>query len=74
MQVDWLTVPSLCISYHVPSISRNQNQRNVIQCRIVITIPLAICQANENSCWVEKLSSSVRPSSGFWIEIDIAAS
>ena len=62
-------------SLFCPSFCQIKDHCNVIQKIIVFTIPLAICNANENSCSVEKLSSSQRTSSDsfrFSIESDIA--
>ena len=42
----------------MPCYAQNQNQSNIIRKIRFNTIPLAICQANENSCLVEKPSSS----------------
>ena len=64
------------ILYFAYRFGQSKDHCNYIQKIIVFTIPLAICNANENSCWVEKLfSSSQRTSSDsfrFSIESDIA--
>ena len=39
---------------------------------IVITIPFAICQAKENSCWVLKLSASSSSTSRFSVDSNMA--
>ena len=58
--------------FFFPSYTQNQNQININQKIGVVTIPLAICQANKNSRFVEKFSSSsLRCSSRFSIERDI---
>lgn len=64
------------ILYFAHRFGQIKDHCNVIQKIIVFTIPLAICNANENSCSVEKLFSlSQRTSSDsfrFSIESDIA--
>ena len=64
------------ILYFAYRFDQSKDLCNVVQEIIVFTIPLAICNANENSCSVEKLfSSSQRTSSDsfrFSIESDIA--
>ena len=64
------------ILYFAYRLGQSKDHCNVVQEIIVFTIPLAICNANENSCSVENLlSSSQRTSSDsfrFSIERDIA--
>ena len=63
------------ILYFAYRFGQSKDHCNSIQKLIVFTIPLAICNANENSCSVEKLfSSSQRTSSDFTFSIgsDIA--
>ena len=66
----------LTFEFFFPSYTQNQNPSNIIQKTKIITIPLAICQASENSCLVEKFSSTSQgsspDSSRFSIESGIA--
>ena len=66
----------LTFEFFFPSYTQNQNPSNIIQKTKIITIPLAICQASENSCLVEKFSSTSQGSSSdssrFSVESGIA--
>ena len=66
----------LTFEFFFPSYTQNQNPSNIIQNTKIITIPLAICQASENSCLVEKFSSTSQGSSSdssrFSVESGIA--
>ena len=48
----------LTFGFFFPSYTQNQNPSNIMQKTKIIIIPLAICHANENSCLVEKFSST----------------
>ena len=66
----------LTFEFFFPSYTQKQNPSNIIQKTKMITIPLAICQASENSCLVEKFSSTSQGSSSdssrFSVESGIA--
>ena len=53
----------LTFEFFFPSCTQNQNPSDIIQKTKIITIPLAICHASENSCLVEKFSSTSQGSS-----------
>ena len=66
----------LTFEFFFPSYTQNQNPSDIIQKTKIITIPLAIYQASENSCLVETFSSTSQgsspDSSRFSIESGIA--